>query len=66
MNGDDTLVESFAASLQGPHLRPERAARAASIAQSISERVAAAAMKNLEIDDHPADYVALLSRSAAS
>jgi hypothetical protein len=60
--------ELFAAlgALQGLELPPARAERAAAVARAVNERVAAASLQRLALDDHPADFAALLARSAGA
>jgi len=63
---DHELFAALGAALQGLELPRERIERAAAVAQPVNERIAAESLQRLALDDHPADFGALLSRSAAA
>ncbi|OGA73972.1 MAG: hypothetical protein A3G27_03180 [Betaproteobacteria bacterium RIFCSPLOWO2_12_FULL_66_14] len=63
---DHELFAALGAALQGLELPRERIERAAAVALPVNERIAAASLQRLALDDHPADFAALLSRSAAA
>ena len=63
---DHELFAALGAALQGLELPRERIERAAAVAQPVNERIAAESLQRLTLDDHPADFAALLLKSAAT
>jgi hypothetical protein len=63
---NDEFFAALGAALQGVELPRERGERAAALAQAVNERIAAASLEQLGLDDTPADFAALLLRSATA
>jgi hypothetical protein len=63
---DQKLLAALGAALQGLELPPERSERAAAVAGPVNERIAAASLQQLTLDDIPADFATLLLESAVT
>jgi hypothetical protein len=62
---NEELFAAIAANLQRLDMPGERIQRASAVAQPVNERIAEAALRLSTLDEHPADFITLLQRSAA-